>query len=137
MTDDVAHWLVPYSSAITALGTLSVVMLVQLLIADVTGIRQRHTPGSPVDADHNSILFRVTRTVANTNESIAIFICALLFCMLVAAHPTYTGYAAWTFVIARIVYAGCYYSNQQLLRSSVFGLSLLALAGLMVLGFIA
>ena len=137
MNADLALWLAPYGTTLAALGTMAALMLVQLLVADVMGIRHRHVPGTPVAADHANILFRVTRTVSNTNESIAIFICALLFCIFGAASPTYTGYAAWLFVLARVVYTVCYYTNQQILRSTSFALSLLALLALIVLGFVA
>ena len=123
-----------YSGAALALGAMAVVMLVQVLIADVVGIRRRHLPGSPVAADHADALFRVTRTVANTNESIAIFLAALLFCMLNGADPGHTTYGAWAFVASRIAYAACYYANVQLLRSVCFGLSLLSLLAILIIG---
>ena len=66
-----------YSITIIALGAMAVLMFCQLLIADVIGIRSKHVPGSQVAADHNNIHFRASRTVANTNESIAIFVLAV------------------------------------------------------------
>ena len=47
-------------------GALTLLLIVQILIADLIGIKSRHTPGSPVEADHQNLLFRATRTVANT-----------------------------------------------------------------------
>lgn len=124
-----------YSTTIAALGTLAVLMFCQLLVADVIGLRSKHVPGSQVPSDHNNPLFRASRAVANTNESIAIFILAVLFCMLSGASANATGYSAWAFVIARLLYAACYYSNWQLPRSAMFGISLLALAALLIAGF--
>ena len=65
-----------YTYTVYAIGSLAFLMLVQLLIADVVGIASKHIPGSLVPSDHSSFLFRSSRVVANTNESIAIFILA-------------------------------------------------------------
>lgn len=123
-----------YSSSITTLAVMAAIMLVQLITADVTSICRKHIPGTSVSDDHSDFLFRVTRTVANTNESIAIFVCVLLFCILSGASPTLTAYGAWTYVTSRGVYAVCYYANLQTLRSICFGLSALALIGLLLVG---
>jgi len=126
-----------YSMTVSAMGALAVLMFCQLLIADVLGIRAKHLPGSQIPADHENPLFRAGRAVANINESIAIFLLAVLFCVLSSASANGTGYAAWAFVIARLLYAVCYYLNLQLLRSVMFGLSLLAIAALLAIGFAA
>ena len=123
-----------YALAMGATGAMAILLLIQLIIADVVGIRARHVPGSPVPADHSDALFRVTRTVANANESIAIFILAIVFCVFSGASPLYTGYAAVAFVLARALYAVCYYFNVQLLRSVMFGISLVALAVMIGVG---
>ena len=123
-----------YGTAIAALGYVAALLLVQVLVADVVGLSRKHVPGTPVDGDHADPLFRASRTVGNANESIAVFLCALLFCILSAASPSYTGLAAWTFAISRTVYAGFYYANLQMLRSASFGISLLALAALIAVG---
>lgn len=123
-----------YSSAIASLGGLAALMFVQLLVADVLGIRNKHVPGTPVEPDHSNLLFRASRAVANTNESVAIFVCALLYCTLGYAHPIYTAYLAWAFVLARALYAVCYYANLQTPRSICFGLSLLILLAMLVVG---
>ena len=126
-----------YSSSIGALGYVGALLLIQLLVADVTGIRSGHSPGSPVPADHGNVLFRVTRTVANMNESIAIFLCGLIFCWLSAASPSHTAVAAWAYAASRTLYAACYYADLRVPRSVCFGLSLLALAALPIIGFLA
>lgn len=125
-----------YEMTIYALGALALLLFLQLLVADVVGIRSKHTPGTAIGGGHDDLLFRVSRTVANSNESIAIFILATLFCILSGASPAYTAYGAWGFVLARALYALCYYSNIQLLRSVVFGISILCLAGLLAVGFL-
>ena len=112
-------------------------MLIQVLVADILGIVRRHVPGTPVNANHADALFRAARTVANTNESIAIFIGALLFCVLVGASSEWTGWWAWGFALCRAAYALCYYANWPTLRSITFALSLICLAALIVLGLLA
>jgi len=124
-----------YESTILALGSMALLMLVQLVFADVVGIRSKHEPGSTVRADHKNLLFRSTRTVANTNESVAIFVLATLFCIFSNASPSYTAYASWGFVAARLIYAVFYYSNLQLWRSIAFGIAVLCLLALIVIGF--
>ena len=125
-----------YTYTITAIGSLAFLMLVQFLIADIAGIRSKHLPGSTVSVDHKDFLFRATRSVANTNESIAIFILAIIFCILSNASPLATSYAAWAFVIARFFYALCYYFNIKIMRSIIFGISLLALTALLIIGLL-
>ena len=124
-----------YQHAIYAMGGMSLLLLLQLLVADVVGIRSQHIPGAAVAANHDDLLFRASRTVANTNESIAIFILATVFCIFASASPHYTAYAAWGFVMARTVYAVFYYCNLKLLRSIIFGVSVLCLASLIGVGF--
>lgn len=125
-----------YEVTIYAIGVMALLLFFQILVADVVGIVSKHTPGSAIDGGHGDLLFRVSRTVANSNESIAIFVLATLFCILTGASVTYTAYGAWGFVISRALYAICYYSNLQLLRSVMFGFSLLCLAGMLVVGFL-
>lgn len=126
-----------YESTILSLGVLATLLFIQLIVADVIGIKSKHLPGGSIRPDHNNLLFRATRTVANTNESIAIFILAVLFCMYAAANPTHTAYASWGFVAARAAYAVCYYADIRIARSIMFGLSLLFLIALIVIGFIS
>ena len=125
-----------YANTILALGAMALLMFVQVLVVDVVGIRAKHTPGSTIDADHGNFLFRASRTVANTNESIAIFVLAVLFCVFAGASPANTAYAAWVYVGARAAYAAFYYSNLQTFRSIAFGVSLVSLASLLATGFL-
>ena len=73
--------------------------------------------------------------MGNTNETIAIFLLGVIFCMLSGANPQQTAIAAWGFVAARGLYALCYYFNLKILRSTVFGVVLLSLLSLVVIGF--
>lgn len=129
-------WITVYTATWGALGGLATLMLLQVFIADIVAIRARQTPGITVNSGHDDPLFRVSRTVANTNETVAIFILAVLFCTLSGASATYTGYIAWAFVGLRTLYAICYYANWSRARSGAFALSLLALLSLLLLGLL-
>lgn len=131
---EVAHM---YESTIMALGAMALLMFLQLVFADVVGLRSKHTPGGAIPVDHKNILFRSARTVANTNESVSIFLLASIFCILSSASPAFTAYASSGFVISRLVYAIFYYTNMQLWRSVAFGISLLCLLALVAIGFSA
>lgn len=123
-----------FQLTIASWGALALLLLIQILVADFFGIRAKHLPGSLVAANHADPLFRATRTVANTNESIAAYLVVILFCVFSGANATYTGYLSWAYVVARAGYAVCYYCNIQILRSILFGISLLALLGLVLTG---
>ena len=127
--------LADYHSTFYALGTLSGLMLVQLLVADVAGIKAGHTPGDSIPTNHDSFLFRAARTVANINESLAIFLLAVLFCLFMGANPDTTATFAWVYLGARIAYVVCYYLNIKLVRSICFVVSLIGIAGLLYTGF--
>ena len=126
-----------YTYTVYAIGSLAFLMLVQLLIADVVGIASKHIPGSLVPSDHSNFLFRSSRVVANTNESIAIFILAIMFCVFSNVSPQTSAFISWVFVIARLFYAICYYCNLKIMRSIIFGVSVLALLALLVTGLSA
>ena len=125
-----------YQSSILALGAVAVLMLVQVLCVDFIGIKKKHIPGAEIPSDHKLLLFRANRTIANTNESIGIFIVAFFFAILSGASPSLVAYSAWGFVLARAVYAVFYYANLKLLRSISFGFILLSLATLTVSGIL-
>ena len=93
----------PYNFTIAAIGGLAFLMFCQLIIADLIGIKSKHTPGGTIPTDHNNLLFRARRTMANTNESVGIFILAVIFCILSGSSPDATAYAAWAYVLSRIL----------------------------------
>ena len=126
-----------YPQLVMAIGALALLSIIQLLVADAIGIVSKHTPGTPVEANHDSVLFRASRVVANTNESIAIFILAAAFCVLTSAPASFVGLCSWAYVGSRLLYAVCYYANLQTMRSVIFGLSILSLCGLLGSGFFA
>lgn len=126
-----------YETTVLSWGAVTLLLLIQVIVVDVVGLRAKHLPGAPVEADHGNLLFRTTRTVANTNESIAIYILVMLFCVFSGADAQYTGLLSWGYVASRAAYALCYYFNIQMMRSVCFGLSLIALLGLLITGFIS
>jgi len=125
-----------YQLTIYAMGAMVLLMLVQVLVADIVGIKFKHIPGSAIESNHANLLFRVSRVVDNTNETIAILVLALMFCILSNASPAYTAYSAWCFVVARFFYALCYYGNVQMMRSIFFVVSLLCLGALLLIGVV-
>ncbi|MBO6557086.1 MAG: MAPEG family protein [Pseudomonadales bacterium] len=125
-----------YETTLLSWAALILLLFIQSLVQDIVGIRAKHIPGAPVEGGHDDLLFRASRTVANTNETIAIYILAVMYCMISGADPEYTGLLSWGFVASRTAYALCYYSNQQTMRSVCFGLSLIAVIGLWVVGLL-
>ena len=119
-----------YEPTIIMLGTTGILMLVQLLVADAVGMLRRHKPGHPVEADHTDFLFRATRALGNTNESVAIFVLLALSGMLSGASPGWLNLYAVAYVAARVVHMLAYYAKQGMVRSSAFAISVVALAGM-------
>ena len=119
------------------MGSTGGLLLVQLLVLDVAGLKARHRPGTPVEPDHGNFLFRASRAHGNTNESIAAFILLGLFGVLSAAPAGWLNTLSWVYVLARIAHMLCYYANVQLLRSLSFGVGLAALLGMLVVGVLA
>ena len=109
-------------------------LLVQLVVVDLAGIKAGHRPGSPVDPDYTNFHFRATRAHANTNESIAAFILLALFGLFSAASPHWLNALSWVYVTARAAHMGFYYAGLSLPRSIAFGASLLALFSMLIVG---
>jgi uncharacterized MAPEG superfamily protein len=78
-----------------------------------------------VEPDFQDILFRASRAFANTNESIGLFMLAVLFAIFVSAEPAWTNLGAMIYLVGRVGHMTCYYLNKALLRSLSFALSLL------------
>lgn len=80
------EFLTPYKWSILVIGLVG---LIQLIIADVVALKAKHTPGFPIEATHNSFVFRATRAFMNTNESVSIFILLLTFAILLGGAPSW------------------------------------------------
>lgn len=113
-----------------AMGIAGGLLFLQLLVTDLAGWRAGHTPGAPVPANHDHFIFRATRSTANMNESVAIFILFTLIGILSKSDPLWLGRMATLYVTMRGAYMLCYWFNIKLARSVFFGISLLALLGL-------
>ena len=127
----------PYRITILLLGLTGLMMLVQILIADIAAIKQQHTPGYPVNPDHNNFLFRASRAQANTNESVAVFVLFALFGVFTASNALYLNAFSVIYFVSRIAHMSFYYGNLKLARSISFPLSLVGLIGMFITGLVA
>lgn len=113
-----------------AMAAAGALILLQLLVADMAAIKAKHIPGTPVEPNHENFLFRASRSFANMNESVAIFIIFALVGILSGADAKWLSWVAWIYIAARTAYMLCYWFNIKFMRSAFFGISLLALLGL-------
>lgn len=123
-----------YTPAIASIGIIGGLILVQLVVADIIGIIGKHTPGAPIPADHDALLFRAHRAHANTNESVAAFLALTVYAIAVAATPSWLNTLCLVYIGGRVGHMLCYYANLKVLRSISFGISTLALLGILVVG---
>lgn len=127
--------LAAYEPALIALGAFGFLYLVQLLVADVIGIRSQHVPGTPVQGGHEDMLFRATRAHANTTESVGAVILLAAFAIGVGGDPAWVNGTLWTFFALRVVHMLAYYLDVRILRSVAFGLGMVTLLVLFGVGF--
>lgn len=127
----------PYIPTVWALGMSGALLLIQLLVVDLAGLKARHIPGTPVHPNPGNFLFRATRAHANTNESIAAFVLLALFALLSAAIPLWVNALSWAYVAARAAHMLCYYAGLPLPRTIAFATSLVALFGMLGVGVFA
>lgn len=128
------EFLIPYTSALAACVTLGGLIFMQVLVADFAGIKAKHVPGMPVTDGHSSFLFRAVRALANTNETLGLFLLLMFAALLLQASAAWVNGLAWAFVAARGLHMVCYYARWGTARGIVFGVSLLALLGLLICG---
>jgi uncharacterized MAPEG superfamily protein len=119
-----------YRITIVVMALAGLLLVLQLIVADLTAIRHRHKAGYPIPADSGQFLFRSARAHANTNESIAAFALLALAAVLSAASPGWTNALSALWLGSRVLHMGFYYANMKPLRSLAFALSLIALLGL-------
>lgn len=122
--------IVAYHLTGLAMGAAGGLLFLQLLVADVAGMKASRIPGAPIEPDHDSFLFRASRALGNMNESVSIFIIFTLVGILSTADPIWLGRLAWLYIVARAAYMLCYWFNIKLMRSVFFAISFLALLGL-------
>lgn len=131
------EFILPYKLTVLVMGLSALLFLLQLLIVDVVAIKAKHTPGYAIKDDHNSLLFRSHRALANSNESIGILILLIAFAVLSSVNPTWLNGLAVLYLVARFAHMLFYYLDLKALRSTAFGFSLLALFGMFVTGLLA
>lgn len=122
-----------YGGVLAAWVGVGGLLLMQAIVADVAGVRAKHTPGMPVTTGHDDFLFRAVRAQANTLENAPAFIVLSLAAMLLGANPQWVGVMTWTFVAARVVHMAAYYADIRNARSLAFALSFVALVGMLVI----
>lgn len=125
-----------YSASVLVLGLTGLLLFVQLIVADVTGIKQGHTPGTAVADDPNTFIFRANRAFANTNETLGILLLFIAFAVLSAGDPQLVNGFAMLYLAGRVGHMLFYYANIKLLRSIAFAVSTAALLGIFVSGIL-
>lgn len=123
-----------YGTSILVLGLSGMLFFIQLLVADITGIKQGHTPGMTVTAGHESFLFRSNRAFANSNETVGIFVLFILFAIFSSANPVWVNSLSLMYLFGRIGHMIFYYANFQLMRSVSFVVSAIGLIGIFFSG---
>ncbi|EGR1514374.1 MAPEG family protein [Vibrio vulnificus] len=123
-----------YSTSVLVLGLSGMLFFIQLLVADVTSIKQGHTPGISVNAGHESFLFRSSRAFANSNETVGILVLFMLFAIFSSANPLWINSLSLMYLFGRIGHMIFYYANFQLMRSVSFVVSAIGLIGMFVSG---
>ncbi len=131
------QWLEPYQWSVLWLGLTGALSLLQLLAFDFMAIKLKHPPGHPIEASHSNLLFRLSRAHANTNETMGAMIVLFLFALFTAADSDWVNRFMAAYFVTRVGHMICYYAGWSALRGVVFGLSLLALLGLFVLGLMS
>ena len=126
-----------YPGTVLAWLLAGVLVLIQLLVADVAGLRAGKAPGVPVAGGHDQFLFRATRAFDNTRESLGLFVLFTLVCVAGGAEAPWVNGLALAWVGARAAHALCYWCDWRSARSIAFIVSLIALGGLAVLGLLA
>jgi len=129
-------YLVSYETTVLVIGLIGLMLLLQLLVADVAAIKSGKTPGFSTEPDHGSILFRAERAFMNTNETVTIFLLFAAFSIVSSANPSWLNTLSVTYGLSRLLHMLFYYFDVKLARSAVFAVSLLALAGMFIVGLV-
>ena len=132
-----ADLVLPYFTTLASWVVLGVLVLVQVLVADVAAMRAGHVPGTAVTGGHDAFLFRATRAHANTNENLALFLLLSVGAILLRASAPLTNGFAGVFVASRAVHMLAYYGDQRTLRSTAFVVGLVCLIGLAICDVVA
>ena len=129
--------LLAYHSTLVACAALAGLLMTQVLVADLAGIRAKHVPGMPIADGHASFLFRSARALANTNETLGLFLLLVGLALAFGAAAKWVDLCAWIYVAARLGHMTSYYARRGLARSIAFGIGLGAQFALLVLVLMA
>jgi uncharacterized MAPEG superfamily protein len=129
--------LLPYQGLLAASAVLAALVLLQVLVSDLAGMRAKHVPGMPVAGGHDDFHFRAARAHANTNENLPVQVLLVALAVLLSADPKWSAWAAWLFAAGRAGHMLCYYADLRLARSIAFGAGLVAQFALLVLVVLA
>lgn len=132
-----SEWLSPYETSILILGLTGALSLLQLLAFDVMAIKLKHPPGYPIESSHKNLLFRLSRAHANTNETLGAMILLFLFAVMSQANPTWVNLLMLVYFCSRVLHMLFYYAAKPTLRGIVFGVSIISLLGLFILGVVS
>lgn len=127
-----AEFIAIYSPALAACVLLAALIFLQVLVADVAGILAKHVPGMPVSEGHSSFHFRSVRALANTNETLGLFLLLMACALLLNATAAWVNTLVPVYVGARVLHTVCYYARWGRTRGVVFGVGLAAQAGLLL-----
>lgn len=130
-------FIAPYASTVFAVGVLAAIQVLQQLVADLVAIRRKHEPGTALPGGHDDLLFRSGRAFANSVENTGVFLLTLAFAVLREADPSWVDRLVWAHVAGRAGHMVCYWLDARLARSLFFTIGLLAVIGLLVVGFAA
>ena len=125
-----------YGTNVLVLGLAGMLFFIQLLVADITGIKRGQIPGTQITEDHENFLFRANRAFANSNETVGILVLFVLFAILSSADPSWVNALAVVYFGARIGHMVFYYANLKLLRSIAFVISIIGLLGIFIAGMV-
>lgn len=124
--------LLPYHSTLVACAVLSGLLMIQVLVADLASMKEKHVPGMPVTSGHASFHFRAVRALGNTNETLPLFLLLAGLALLLGTNAQWTNALAWVYVAARAGHMAFYYARIGMARSIAFGISLGAQFALML-----
>jgi uncharacterized MAPEG superfamily protein len=131
------EYLVAYQSLAVACLVLGVLLVVQLMALGVANRRDPHVPGMPVTDGHDRFFFRAARAHANLVENLPAYLLFTVAAVVLGASPSWIGYVAWAFVIARVLHTAFYYADKRAARSAMFGLGALAQLAMLVVVIVA
>ena len=124
--------LLAYHSTLVACVVLAGLVMLQVLVADLASMKEKHVPGMPVTSGHGNFHFRAVRAIGNTNETFGLFLLLVALAVLLGANPAWSNALAWVYVAGRAGHMVFYYARVGLARSVAFGVGLAAQFALLI-----